>query len=384
MFRWVCTFVIASVVGCGGSQAAVKRQGSDIRGAIAEIERKNHNKMRDLEHQIVMLEDRLRSAQQKRRPPPLPVEVRAPDLDDDEYEVVGSDEDGVEIVYVGDAARGRSVTIPGQSTYGQGYRGDADRGNSDLDRLSRHERSIRYGPSDRPGRKERREVRRRGRAADQSSDSMPRLPVTERVGPTVQEQIRKARGARQAQSAGRAAGDSVPRPGTGSVRDRRDGAAGTSSGPSSPHSARTAPGSRADSGGGQPARSRPVSRDPVTAYKASYEALREDNHDRAIVGFRDFLARHPGHEYADNALYWLGEAFYDQRDYRTALAEFRKVVTEYPRGNKVPDALLKMGYCYLALGDAARARSTLADVIERHPNSGPAKLAARRLDSLGN
>src|SRR5690606_34317546 len=98
-----------------------------------------------------------------------------------------------------------------------------------------------------------------------------------------------------------------------------------------------------------------------------------------IASLRGFLATHPRHDYADNAQYWLGEAYYAQNDYRQALGEFRIVIETYPRGNKVPDALLKVGYCYQALGQTDKARAVLEQVVNLYPKSEPATLAATRL-----
>ncbi|HEY5949384.1 MAG TPA: tetratricopeptide repeat protein, partial [Kofleriaceae bacterium] len=64
-----------------------------------------------------------------------------------------------------------------------------------------------------------------------------------------------------------------------------------------------------------------------------------------------------------------------------ALVEFRATIEVYPRGNKVPDALLKVGYCYSALGQADKARAVLEQVVNLYPKSEPAALAAKRLES---
>jgi tol-pal system protein YbgF len=122
--------------------------------------------------------------------------------------------------------------------------------------------------------------------------------------------------------------------------------------------------------------------DPITVYKAAYAALGRHEHADAIAGFQHFLSKWPDHDYADNAQYWLGEAYYDQRQWDTALEQFRRVVKRYPAGNKAPDALLKIGFCYAKLSDAANARDVLAQVIEIYPKTDAAKLAAKRLDEL--
>jgi len=121
----------------------------------------------------------------------------------------------------------------------------------------------------------------------------------------------------------------------------------------------------------------------LDVYRRSLEALRAGRHVEAAAGFRDFLKAHPNHDFADNAQYWLGECYYDQKDYPRAAAEFRRTVTDYPAGNKVPDAMLKLGFCYLALDQVAEARHVLEQVIAVYPKSPPAGLARKRLDALG-
>ncbi len=117
-------------------------------------------------------------------------------------------------------------------------------------------------------------------------------------------------------------------------------------------------------------------------YRAAVELVKAGNHTEGAAALRAFLAKHPRHDFADNAQYWLGEAYYAQKDYANALAEFRSVVDTYPRGNKVPDALLKVGYCYLALGQTERSRAVLEQVVSLYPKTEPAATAARRLESL--
>ena len=125
-------------------------------------------------------------------------------------------------------------------------------------------------------------------------------------------------------------------------------------------------------------------REPRADYRRYLEALRAGNHAFAIAGFRNFVGEHGEHDLADNAQYWLAEAYYDQDDFDTALAEFRKVVTAFPGGGKVPDAMLKIGFCHIELGDEDAARRVLRRVAERFSDTNPARLAADRLESLGN
>lgn len=120
----------------------------------------------------------------------------------------------------------------------------------------------------------------------------------------------------------------------------------------------------------------------VALYRKSFEALHAGKHDEAVQGFRDFLRAYPTHDLADNSQYWLGECFYDRKDYASAVREFRKVIEHYPSGNKVPDALLKVGFSYLSLGSVDAGRQTLSQLQRSYPRHEAASLASSRLAEL--
>jgi tol-pal system protein YbgF len=123
-----------------------------------------------------------------------------------------------------------------------------------------------------------------------------------------------------------------------------------------------------------------ASGDPSSEYRGAVDLVKAGKYPEAVTALRAFVQRYPRHEYADNAQYWIGEAFYGQRDYPHALAEFRATIELYPRGNKVPDALLKVGYCYAALHQSDKARAVLEQVVSLYPKSEPAALASRKLE----
>ena len=126
----------------------------------------------------------------------------------------------------------------------------------------------------------------------------------------------------------------------------------------------------------QPAPAAPaVSRagNPEQEYNAALATFRSREHGQAVLDFTDFIAKYPRHSLAGNAQYWIGEAYWTQRDYRQALVEFDKV-SEYGPG-KAPDALLKMGLCHARLRDASRAEQAWQRVIREYPKSEAAGLA---------
>lgn len=108
---------------------------------------------------------------------------------------------------------------------------------------------------------------------------------------------------------------------------------------------------------------------PEQAYAAALATFRAREHGQAVLDFLDFIAKHPRHPLVANAQYWIGEAYYVQRDYRQAMAEFQKVPEVAPGSAKAADALLKIGLCQRNLRDEARARQTWQRVVRDFPQS---------------
>ena len=109
---------------------------------------------------------------------------------------------------------------------------------------------------------------------------------------------------------------------------------------------------------------------PQDIYQAAYIDFSKGSYSLAIAGFREFLRRYPDHELAGSAQYWIGEAYLSvargftdssQGDKATesleqAVQEFKKVLANYPRADKVPTALQ---------GSPRVDRSQAADVPRR-------------------
>lgn len=114
-------------------------------------------------------------------------------------------------------------------------------------------------------------------------------------------------------------------------------------------------------------------------YQAAFELLKEQRYEPAAMAFEQFLVSFSDSELADNAQYWLAESHYVTQLFARALGEFEVVITKFPRSRKVPDALLKMGYCNYELEDWAAAREALDRVQAEYPDTTAARLAGQRL-----
>lgn len=152
------------------------------------------------------------------------------------------------------------------------------------------------------------------------------------------------------------------------------GATGSASGETSAAGAATAPGAAPGAAAGNA----PSSVEQAV-YTQAFDALKAGSYSVAITGFKDFLGTYPASPLAENAQYWLGEAYYVNHDYEAAAGAFRAVLKKWPDSRKAPDALLKLGYTQYAQKQYAAARATLTEVTHKYPGSDSAKLAADRL-----
>jgi len=107
-------------------------------------------------------------------------------------------------------------------------------------------------------------------------------------------------------------------------------------------------------------------------FSAAMANFRAQEPGQAVLELTDLIARFPDHRLAPAAQLWIGEAYYQQRDYRQALIELRRVLDDYPKSPQVADALLKSGLCHRALGDRAAARTAWEQVVRDHSSSAAA------------
>ncbi len=175
-------------------------------------------------------------------------------------------------------------------------------------------------------------------------------------------------------SSGGGAGSSDGSSGTAAAA----GAAGTGAGAAASSGAGGAAGSAAGSDSGAGA----GSSEEQTVYAQSFDALKAGSYSVAITGFKSFLNSYPSSPLAENAQYWLGEAYYVTHDLDAAAGAFRNVMQKWPNSRKTPDAMLKLGYTQLDQKKVSEGRATLSQVVQKFPNSDAAKLATEKLQRV--
>jgi tol-pal system protein YbgF len=107
--------------------------------------------------------------------------------------------------------------------------------------------------------------------------------------------------------------------------------------------------------------------------------LTQGRYAMALQGYRDLLRVHPTADLGDDAQYGVGECFFAQAAYDSAVVEYARVDAQWPKGNKASAALYRLSLCQERLGRAAESKQTLADLLKRFPNSSEAQLARVRV-----
>ena len=80
------------------------------------------------------------------------------------------------------------------------------------------------------------------------------------------------------------------------------------------------------------------------AYDSAFEMLKQSRYQDAVEQFQAMVNTWPDSPLADDALYWMAEANYVNREFEAALNGFRAVVERYPDSARLPEAMLKVGY----------------------------------------
>lgn len=114
-------------------------------------------------------------------------------------------------------------------------------------------------------------------------------------------------------------------------------------------------------------------------YEAALNQFKAGKYKEAASGFAAFVQKYPDSSLAPNAQYWLGNAWYAQRDCKKAIDAQGVVTSKYADSSKAPDAWLAIATCQQEMGNAAAAKRALETVIAKYPTSPAAESAQQRL-----
>lgn len=126
---------------------------------------------------------------------------------------------------------------------------------------------------------------------------------------------------------------------------------------------------------------------PDRLYKYALDAYFKGKMEEAKEGFKKFIDKYKSSELYDNALFWLGQIYYTEGKYDTALKTFNRIVTGCETGeildcNKLPAAMLKKAQCYIKLGETDKAKKVFQKIIKNFPDTEEAEISRKQLEEI--
>jgi tol-pal system protein YbgF len=127
--------------------------------------------------------------------------------------------------------------------------------------------------------------------------------------------------------------------------------------------------------GREEAKAAPMGLTKSGLFDAALEYCRGGQYKKAIVHFKIFLLYYPQSGLADNAQFWIGECCRAQDKLEEAIAAYQRVIDDYPKGNKLPRAMLHQGFAYLKIDDERNAKLVLRKLTDEIPITEEAEIA---------
>lgn len=115
------------------------------------------------------------------------------------------------------------------------------------------------------------------------------------------------------------------------------------------------------------------------AIESAYSLAKAGNNAEAAKALQEFLKKYPASVHVPNATYWLGNAQFALKDYKSALAIYRALLKADTNTAKAPDILFNIAGCQQELKAAVSANATLKQLIAKYPDSAAASKAKKLL-----
>lgn len=128
---------------------------------------------------------------------------------------------------------------------------------------------------------------------------------------------------------------------------------------------------------------RPADRKAFFALAKSYHDKGQYCFSRAL--FAEYIRKWKFDDRSPEAQLLIGDSYFAQKDYRTAIVEYGRVRETWPRSAQLPDALYKLGLSFLELGARDEAKLFLGEAAKYSGQDAgkQAKAKLRELEGAG-
>ena len=122
-----------------------------------------------------------------------------------------------------------------------------------------------------------------------------------------------------------------------------------------------------------------VSKEKQYAFATSF--LKNGDYPTAERAFREFVLTNPEHDLAGNAQYWYAETFRIRQLYTDAASAYLEGYQKYPKGEKAPINLLKLGVSMVQIGEKDQGCKMINGVEKQYPEANQSVIQKAKYES---
>tara|TARA_B100001057_G_scaffold78020_1_gene73108 strand:+ start:1413 stop:2405 length:993 start_codon:yes stop_codon:yes gene_type:complete len=120
---------------------------------------------------------------------------------------------------------------------------------------------------------------------------------------------------------------------------------------------------------------------PIKQYEFATNLLKVGDYSTAERAFREFVLVNPGHDLAGNAQYWYAETFRIRQLYTDAASAYLEGYQKYPKGEKAPINLLKLGVSMVQIGEKDQGCKMINGVKKQYPKANQSVIQKAKYES---
>ncbi|HMI96098.1 MAG TPA: tol-pal system protein YbgF [Micropepsaceae bacterium] len=125
--------------------------------------------------------------------------------------------------------------------------------------------------------------------------------------------------------------------------------------------------------------------DAKRQFDEAMNLLSRAQYDKAKDAFRAFADAHPDEDRAPDALYWTGDIAYSaKKDYPEAARDFAELLKKYPKAQRAPEGMLKLGLALFELGQMKEGCAALVALPAKYPDAAPTVATRARTERTNN
>ncbi len=120
---------------------------------------------------------------------------------------------------------------------------------------------------------------------------------------------------------------------------------------------------------------------PDKQYDFATSFLKVGDYSTAERAFREFVQTNPEHKLAGNAQYWYAETFRIRQLYTDAASAYLEGYQKYPKGEKAPINLLKLGVSMVQIGEKDQGCKMINGVEKQYPKANQSVIQKAKYES---